>query len=111
MSKLCSGIRYIPIVSHFRICRHIFCDFGNDFTVYDTTGEQPLSNMIASVTKDKEGVVTCLDETRHGMETGDYVTFSEVLGMVELNNAEPREIKVSNRFMNKMQRMRLEKLS
>lgn len=50
--------------------------------------------MIASVTKDVEGVVTCLDETRHGMEDGDYVTFSEVQGMVELNGCEPRKIKV-----------------
>ena len=74
--------------------RHIFCDFGENFTVYDTTGENPVSNMIASISKDKEGVVTCLDETRHGMESGDFVVFSEVQGMVELNNSSPREIKV-----------------
>jgi Ubiquitin-activating enzyme E1 FCCH domain len=34
--------------------------------------------MIASITKDTEGVVTCLDEVRHGFEDGDYVTFIEV---------------------------------
>lgn len=50
--------------------------------------------MIASVTKDEQGIVTCLDETRHGMEDGDYVTFSEVQGMTELNACEPRKIKV-----------------
>lgn len=50
--------------------------------------------MIASITKDKQGVVTCLDETRHGLEDGDYVTFSEVQGMTEINNSAPREIKV-----------------
>lgn len=44
--------------------------------------------------QDAEGVVTCVDESRHGYETGDYVTFSEVQGMVELNGCEPREIKV-----------------
>ncbi len=60
----------------------------------DATGEQPISIMIAAITKDKEGVVTCLDETRHGFETGDKVTFSEVQGMVELNNCEPRTVKV-----------------
>lgn len=60
----------------------------------DTSGEQPLSNMIASVTKDKQGLVTCLDESRHGLQTGDFVKFSEIQGMTELNNAEPREIKV-----------------
>jgi hypothetical protein len=31
--------------------RQIFCDFGEDFIVSDTNGEQPISNMIASVTK------------------------------------------------------------
>lgn len=56
----------------------IFCDFGEEFTVYDVNGQNPLSAMIASVTKDKEGVVTCLDEVRHGFEDGDHVTFTEV---------------------------------
>lgn len=56
----------------------IFCDFGEAFTVNDVNGANPLSAMIASVTKDKEGVVTCLDEARHGFEDGDYVTFTEV---------------------------------
>ena len=72
----------------------LFCDFGDDFVVTDTTGEQSLSNMVASINKEVEGVVTCLDEARHGMEDGDYVTFSEVQGMVELNGCQPRKIKV-----------------
>lgn len=50
--------------------------------------------MLASITKDTDGVVTCLDETRHGMEDGDHVEFSEVQGMTELNGCEPRKIKV-----------------
>lgn len=72
----------------------IFCDFGENFVITDVNGEQPISAMIASVTQDKESVVTCLDETRHGLEDGDYVVFSEVQGMVELNCCEPRKIKV-----------------
>lgn len=48
--------------------------------------------MIASVTKEKVGVVTVLDEARHGLEDGDVVKFSEVQGMVELNE---REMKVN----------------
>lgn len=39
-------------------------------------------------------MVTCLDEARHGFETGDFVSFSEVQGMVELNGSQPMEIKV-----------------
>ncbi|KAG7188057.1 hypothetical protein KM043_013222 [Ampulex compressa] len=72
----------------------IFCDFGDSFTVVDTNGEPPVSAMVASVSRDTEGVVTCLDDTRHGMEDGDYVTFSEVQGMTELNGCEPIKIKV-----------------
>jgi ubiquitin-activating enzyme E1 len=44
--------------------------------------------------QDEDGVVTALDETRHGFEDGDYVTFSEVEGMTELNGCEPRKVKV-----------------
>lgn len=57
----------------------IFCDFGDEFTVNDVNGANPLSAMIASITKDQEGVVTCLDEVRHGFEDGDFVTFTEVM--------------------------------
>lgn len=56
----------------------VFCDFGADFVVYDPNGAQPISTMVAGITKDADGVVTCLDETRHGFEDGDYVTFAEV---------------------------------
>lgn len=44
--------------------------------------------------QDNPGVVTCLDEARHGFESGDYVTFTEVQGMTELNGCQPVEIKV-----------------
>lgn len=38
--------------------------------------------------------MTCLDEARHGFESGDYVTFTEIQGMTELNGCKPVEIKV-----------------
>ena len=60
----------------------------------DATGEQPLSVMIAGITKESEGVVTTHDESRHGFEDGDKVTFQEVQGMTELNGCEPRTVKV-----------------
>ncbi|CAG8578525.1 9383_t:CDS:10 [Funneliformis mosseae] len=71
-----------------------FNDFGNEFQVIDTTGENPVSGMVAAVTKEEDGVVTCLDESRHGLEDGEYVTFTEIKGMEELNNCEPKKIKV-----------------
>jgi ubiquitin-activating enzyme E1 len=72
----------------------VFNDFGEKFVVYDTNGEQPISTMIASVTHDADGVVAAQDETRHGFEDGDYVTFSEVEGMTELNGCKPKKITV-----------------
>jgi ubiquitin-activating enzyme E1 len=54
--------------------------------VSDENGEEPLSAMLASVTRDADGgIVTTLDEVRHGFEDGNDVTFSEVSGMVQLN--------------------------
>lgn len=41
-----------------------------------------------------EGLVTTLDESRHNLEDGDYVTFSEIKGMEELNGCEPRKVTV-----------------
>ena len=73
----------------------MFTDFGAKFRVFDTNGEQPLSCMIASVTQEEEGVVAAMDEVRHGFEDGDFVTFSEVEGMTELNGCKPMKIKVN----------------
>ncbi|KIY45891.1 ubiquitin activating enzyme [Fistulina hepatica ATCC 64428] len=78
-----------------------FNDFGPKFTCVDPTGEQPLTGMIVSVDKASlapQGLVTCLDETRHGLEDGDFVTFSEVQGMTELNGCEPRKISVKGPY-------------
>uniref|UniRef100_A0A8C1J103 E1 ubiquitin-activating enzyme n=1 Tax=Cyprinus carpio TaxID=7962 RepID=A0A8C1J103_CYPCA len=69
----------------------LFCDFGEEMTMFDVNGEQPLSAMISMITKDSAGVVTCLDEARHGFESGDFVTFTEVQGMTELNGCDPSQ--------------------
>ena len=44
-------------------------------------------------------MVTCLDETRHGLEDGDFVTFTEVKGMEQLNGCEPRKVTVKGQWM------------
>lgn len=55
---------------------------------------EPASEAHFFFNQDSPGVVTCLDEARHGFENGDFVSFSEVQGMVELNGSQPMEIKV-----------------
>uniref|UniRef100_A0A3P8YWS5 E1 ubiquitin-activating enzyme n=1 Tax=Esox lucius TaxID=8010 RepID=A0A3P8YWS5_ESOLU len=74
----------------------LFCDFGEDMVVFDTNGEQPLTAMISMITK------VCLTLTpvaRHGFESGDFVTFTEVQGMTELNGCPPVEIKTLGEFI------------
>ncbi|CAH8550043.1 unnamed protein product [Schistosoma rodhaini] len=87
------GVKFV-VASTCGLFGKVFCDFGTDFVVYDPTGEVPPSVMIQQVEKSKQGLVTCLEETRHGFQDGDYVTFSEVKGMVELNGCEPRRVTV-----------------
>ncbi|UZJ54373.1 hypothetical protein CBS101457_003693 [Exobasidium rhododendri] len=77
---------------------NVFTDFGPKFVCIDPTGEQPLSGMIVSVEQDKEGMVTTLDETRHGLEDGDYVAFAEVVGMEGLNGCEPKKVSVKGPY-------------
>ena len=35
-----------------------------------------------------------VDESKHGLEDGDFITFSEVQGMTELNGCAPIKIRV-----------------
>lgn len=76
----------------------VFCDFGESFVVTDKDGQPPHTQMISLITNASPGIVTTLDKARHGLETGDYVTFEEVEGMVELNGSKPRPVKVINPF-------------
>jgi ubiquitin-activating enzyme E1 len=87
---------YLVISDTFGLFGYIFTDFGEKFTVGDTTGENPLSGIIAGI--DEEGLVSALDETRHGLEDGDYVEFAEIKGMDKLNGAPPRKITVKGPY-------------
>jgi ubiquitin-activating enzyme E1 len=82
-----NGIKFL-VVETRGIFGQIFCDFGSDFEVVDPDGEQPLSAMLSAINNDENGIVTTLDEQRHGFEDGMYVTFSEVKGMEEVNGKE-----------------------
>ena len=62
----------------------------------DTNGENPVNGIVAGI--DEEGLVSALDETRHGLEDGDYVTFTEVEGMEGLNGCEPRKVTVKGPY-------------
>ncbi|KAL8978055.1 MAG: hypothetical protein Q9205_006272 [Flavoplaca limonia] len=87
---------FIVIADIFGLFGSVFTDFGKQFAIADPTGENPVSGIVADI--DSEGLVSALDETRHGLEDGDYVTFSEVQGMEALNNSEPRKIVVKGPY-------------
>ncbi|KYQ94030.1 ubiquitin activating enzyme E1 [Tieghemostelium lacteum] len=72
----------------------IFNDFGENFKVVDTNGENPLSYMISTVSQEDEGIVYVTDEQKVQLQDGDFVTFKEVNGMTELNDLPPQKIKV-----------------
>lgn len=76
----------------------VFCDLGQSFTVFDATGEAPIVGLVGGITQESEGIVTCVEETRHGLEDGDYVAFREIKGMTELNGCEPRQISVKGPY-------------
>lgn len=52
----------------------IFCDFGPTFKSIDPTGEEPNLLLISHITDDQ--YVTMLDSKRHGLLSGDYVSFA-----------------------------------
>ena len=87
---------YLIIADTFGLFGYVFTDFGKRFTVGDATGENPTNGIVADI--DSEGLVTALDESRHGLEDGDFVTFTEVKGMDGLNNAAPRKVTVKGPY-------------
>ncbi|KAF3044148.1 hypothetical protein E8E12_010396 [Didymella heteroderae] len=87
---------YVVVTDTFGLFGSIFTDFGKNFTIGDPTGENVTNGIIADI--DSEGLVSALDETRHGLEDGDWVTFSEVKGMEGLNDCAPRKIEVKGPY-------------
>jgi len=70
----------------------VFCDFGPEFTVFDVNGEEAHTGIVAFITNDNPALVSCVDDERLQFEDGDFVVFSEVKGMSELNDRKPRKI-------------------
>jgi ubiquitin-activating enzyme E1 len=86
------GFIYTSQLGIYGFC---FVDFGDNFTVIDENGSEPLKYCIKSITKDKIGVVT-IDTTAGILKLGDNdkVTFDEIEGMTELKKCEHITIKV-----------------
>lgn len=97
VNKICH-IHNIPFISTETrgVFSNIFCDFGKQFEVVDTNGEQAPSLIVTSVSQENPPVVTVVDEQRVPFSDGDSVTFTEVQGMTELNGKEFKVKVLSN---------------
>uniref|UniRef100_A0A8C3TM51 E1 ubiquitin-activating enzyme n=1 Tax=Catharus ustulatus TaxID=91951 RepID=A0A8C3TM51_CATUS len=71
----------------YGVCSRLFCDFGDEFEVLDSTGEEPKEIFISNITQSNPGIVTCLENHPHRLETGQFLTFREVNGMSCLNGS------------------------
>ncbi|KAE9037621.1 Ubiquitin-like modifier-activating enzyme 1 [Phytophthora rubi] len=76
----------------------VFCDFGDEFIVSDRDGVEPVSCLISSISNSAPPLIAVSDDTRHGLETGDLVSFREVAGFPFLNDGKPREVTVTGPF-------------
>ena len=69
--------------------------------MFDRNGEQPITKLVHSIEQTgSDGVVEVQmhDRTRHGLEDGDFITFTEVEGLEELNGMDPVAVTVPGPF-------------
>ncbi len=76
----------------------VFCDFGEAFVVSDKDGEQPVQSQIEFIDQSSAPptVRVLEDQGRHGLETGDYVSFSRVQGLDGLLADSKKEYKIKS---------------
>uniref|UniRef100_A0A8C5TZL5 E1 ubiquitin-activating enzyme n=1 Tax=Malurus cyaneus samueli TaxID=2593467 RepID=A0A8C5TZL5_9PASS len=86
-SEQTTCIFYFISADVYGVCSRLFCDFGDEFEVLDTTGEEPKEIFISNITQSNPGIVTCLENHPHRLETGQFLTFREVNGMSCLNGS------------------------
>jgi len=77
---------------------YTFLDYGTDFSITDADGEDTKSFIVVSATQTNPLIITVHEDKRHKFQDGDYVKFTEVQGMTELNHLEPTQISVIDGF-------------
>mmetsp|Transcript_30198 Transcript_30198/g.73492 ORF Transcript_30198/g.73492 Transcript_30198/m.73492 type:complete len:1022 (-) Transcript_30198:219-3284(-) len=94
LNDLCRkcGMQFIAADVH-GLLGSIFVDLGPRHVVSDADGERPKRGLIKSISSASPAIVTT--DSRHGLSTGDFVTFDEVKGELgaHLNGIKATEIK------------------
>ncbi|KAF7684687.1 Ubiquitin-activating enzyme E1 1 [Astathelohania contejeani] len=76
INKICRANKIFFIGCQERgVFSQVFCDFGEGFTIIDTTGEPAHTGIFNDIQED--GVATVIDGTRHNLESGDIIKIYE----------------------------------
>ncbi|XP_074862123.1 ubiquitin-like modifier-activating enzyme 7 isoform X2 [Carettochelys insculpta] len=101
VSDICHAhnIRFI-LADTKGLAGQLFCDFGENFVVNEPSDTEPICAYVQHISQGSPGVVTCGDGEGHGhgFADGDFVMFSGVEGMSQLNSCEPCAIRVLGEF-------------
>lgn len=78
----------------------VFCDFGAAFVCSDKDGNPPATSQIEAIFQDGENVSVKVleDQGRHGLETGDIVTFARLKGVEGLSKDTNYTVKVTGPY-------------
>lgn len=79
-NKLCreNNINFIWM-NCYGLFSNVFCDFGNNFKITDTDGEQNKTSVLHEINSD--GVVVCIENEPHNLSKDEKFIFSEVIGL------------------------------
>ena len=87
--------------SEFGFSSFLFTDFGDEFIIEDNNGLEPDKYYIKSITNSCPGIVeidpilNISGEKKYlNIGTGDFVSFRDVKGMLEINDTPPRPVRV-----------------
>lgn len=75
------------------ISGYCFVDYGDKHIMFDPRGEDTKQFIVTSISQGKEAVCIVHEDKRHTYEDGNWVQFTEVEGMTELNGKGPFKIK------------------
>lgn len=85
ISDICRSNKTSLIIADTKgLFGQVFCDFGENFVVYDDDGLPLKTAQVISISKEAEGVVST--EKWHNLIDGEYVTFTGVSVAIDLSN-------------------------
>jgi len=79
----------------------VFCDFGPSFVCSDKDGNPPATSQIESVVQEGNKILVKVleDQGRHGLETGDMVTFARLKGLPGLETNKQYKVNVTGPYL------------